>query len=184
MPGSTILFPVVDCTRQYINALLTALSEPDGQRPVFIDDWQAFEPADVVEAAVWVGAQFGFPKKIPYQPIGGIKWVQNGFCNKDISAPLGMQRALRTDYESFFLLQNLMLVAQGDGARRVDSLVGVRAVGAAPRSGAGLERSRVPLRGHRQGLGAALAAAAGDPAQPGRHRRRARRDCVRRTSAR
>jgi hypothetical protein len=115
VPGSTILFPVVDCTRQYINALLTALSEPDGQRPVFIDDWQPFEPADAVEAAVWVGAQFGFPKRIPYQPIGGIKWVQNGFCNKDISAPLGMQRALRTDYESFFLLQNLMLVAQGMG---------------------------------------------------------------------
>ena len=115
VPGSTILFPVVDCTRQYINGLLTVLAEPDGERPVFIDDWQSFEPADVVEAAVWVGAQFGFPKKIPYQPIGGIKWVQNGFCNRDISAPLGLQRALRTDYESFFLLQNLMLVAQGMG---------------------------------------------------------------------
>jgi hypothetical protein len=115
VPGTTILFPVVDCTRQYINAILTVLSEPDGQRPVFIDDWQAFEPADLAEAAVWLGAQFGFPKKIPYQPIGGIKWVQNGFCNQNISAPLGLQRALRTDYESFFLLQNLMLVAQGMG---------------------------------------------------------------------
>ncbi|HXI28651.1 MAG TPA: hypothetical protein VNG89_09515 [Vicinamibacterales bacterium] len=115
VPGSTVLFPVVDCTRQYINALLTVLAEPDGQRPVFIDDWQRFEPADLVEGAVWVGAQFGFPKRIPYQPIGGIKWVQNGFCNKDISAPLGMQRAIRTDYESFFLLQNLMLVAQAMG---------------------------------------------------------------------
>jgi hypothetical protein len=115
VPGTTILFPVVDCTRQYINALLIVLSEPDGQRPVFVDDWQSFEPADAVEAAVWAGAQFGFPKKIPYQPIGGIKWVQNGFCNRDLSAPLGLQRALRTDYESFFLLQNLMLVAQGMG---------------------------------------------------------------------
>ena len=115
VPGSTILFPVVDCTRQYINALLTVLAEPDGQRPVFIDDWQRFEPADLVESAVWLGAQFGFPKRIPYQPIGGIKWVQNGFCNKDISAPLGLQRAIRTDYESFFLLQNLMLVAQAMG---------------------------------------------------------------------
>jgi hypothetical protein len=115
VPGTTILFPVVDCTRQYINAILTVLAEPDGQRPVFIDDFQGFTPADLVETAVWVGAQFGLPKKIPYQPIGGIKWVQNGFCNKDLSAPLGLQRALRTDYESFFLLQNLMLVAQAMG---------------------------------------------------------------------
>jgi len=115
VPGTTVLFPVVDCTRQYINGLLTVLSEPDGQRPVFIDDWQPFVPQDAVEAAVWVGAQFGFPKTIPYQPIGGIKWVQNGFCNQNISAPLGMQRTLRTDYESFFLLQNLMLVAQAMG---------------------------------------------------------------------
>lgn len=115
VPGTTILFPVVDCTRQYINAILTLLAEPDGQRPVIIDDWQEFKPADLAEAAVWLGAQFGVPRKIPYQPIGGIKWVQNGFCNRDISAPLGMSRALRTDYESFFLLQNLMLVAQGLG---------------------------------------------------------------------
>lgn len=115
VPGTTILFPVVDCTRQYINAILTLLSEPDGQRPVFIDDWQEFKPADLAEAALWLGAQFGFPKRIPYQPIGGIKWVQNGFCNRDISAPLGFSRALRTDYEAFFLLQNLMLVAQAMG---------------------------------------------------------------------
>jgi hypothetical protein len=114
-PGTTLLMPVVDCTRQYINALLTLLSEPDGQRPVFVDDWQQFTPADLAEAAVWVGAQFGFPKRIPYQPIGGIKWVQNGFCNPDISAPLGSSHAMRTDYEAFFLLQNLMLVAQGMG---------------------------------------------------------------------
>jgi hypothetical protein len=113
--GTTILFPVVDCTRQYINALMTVLAEPDGERPVFIDDWQSFEPADVAEGLVWLGAQFGFPKRIPYQPIGGIKWVRNGFCNQDISAPLGLQRALRTDYESFFLLQNLMLLAQAMG---------------------------------------------------------------------
>jgi hypothetical protein len=115
VPGTTILFPVVDCTRQYINGILTVLAEPDGQRPVVVDDWQPFKPADVAEAAVWLGAQFGFPKKIPYHPIGGIKWVANGFCNREISAPLGMQRALRTDYESFFLLQNLMLVGQALG---------------------------------------------------------------------
>lgn len=115
VPGTTMLFPVVDCTRQYINALLIVLSEPDGQRPLLIDDWQPFRPADAIEAAVWLGAQFGFPKKIPYQPIGGIKWAQNGFCNRDISVPLGLSHAMRTDYESFFMLQNLMLVAQAMG---------------------------------------------------------------------
>lgn len=114
-PGTTILLPVVDCTRQYINAILTVLSEPEGQRPVFIDDWQKFEPSDLIEAALWVGAQFGFPRKIPYQPVGGIKWVQNGFANRELSAPLGYGHAMRTDYESFFLLQNLMLLAQGMG---------------------------------------------------------------------
>lgn len=115
VPGTTILFPVVDCTRQYINAILTILAEPDGERPVVIDDWQSFKPADLAEAALWLGAQFGFPRPIPYHPIGGTRWVQNGFCNRDISAPLGMQRALRTDYEAFFLLQNLMLVGQAMG---------------------------------------------------------------------
>lgn len=115
VPGTTILFPVVDCTRQYINALFTILSEPEGQRPVVIDDWRQFHPENVAEAALWVGAALGIPKKIPYHPIGGIKWVRNGFSNREISAPLGLQRALRTDYESFFLLQNLMLVGQGLG---------------------------------------------------------------------
>jgi hypothetical protein len=115
VPGTTILFPVVDCTRQYINAILTLLSEPDGQRPVVVDDWRQFHPADLAEGALWVGAQLGIPRRIPYHPIGGTKWIRNGFCNRDISAPLGMQRGLRTEYESFFLLQNLMLVGQGLG---------------------------------------------------------------------
>ena len=34
VPGSTVLFPVVDMTRQYINALMYLLTEPDGYRPV------------------------------------------------------------------------------------------------------------------------------------------------------
>ena len=37
VPGSTIFFPVVDCTRQYINALLILLAEPDGKRPLFVE---------------------------------------------------------------------------------------------------------------------------------------------------
>ena len=38
VPGSTIFLPVVDCTRQYINILLILLSEPEGQRPLVVDD--------------------------------------------------------------------------------------------------------------------------------------------------
>src|SRR5437899_2435926 len=38
LPGSTILFPVVDMTRQYINALMYLLTEPAGHRPAFLDD--------------------------------------------------------------------------------------------------------------------------------------------------
>jgi hypothetical protein len=44
VPGSTIFLPVVDCTRQYINILLILLSEPEGQRPLVVDDWQRFRP--------------------------------------------------------------------------------------------------------------------------------------------
>jgi hypothetical protein len=115
VPGTTVLLPVVDCTRQYINAILIVLSEPEGQRPLFVDDWQEFKPADLAEAAIWLGAQFGFPKRIPYHPIGGITWVTNGFANRDLTVPLGLGHTLRTDYEAFFLLQNLMLVGQALG---------------------------------------------------------------------
>src|SRR6516225_2439732 len=38
VPGSTILFPVVDMTHQYINALMYLLTEPDGFRPALVDD--------------------------------------------------------------------------------------------------------------------------------------------------
>jgi hypothetical protein len=55
-PGTTVFMPVVDCTRACINILLILLSEPDGQRPLFIDDWQKFKPADLVEAAAWLGS--------------------------------------------------------------------------------------------------------------------------------
>jgi len=50
---------------------------------------------------------------IPYQPSGS-----SGFGtirNKDNAAPLGFGRALRTDYECFFAMQNLMLVGQALG---------------------------------------------------------------------
>ena len=114
-PGTTLLFPVVDCTWQYINAILILLSEPDGQRPLFIDDFRRFHPKGVVEMLAWLGGKLGFSTDIPYQPIGGLKWVRNKFVNRNNPAPLGLSRPLRTDYECFFAMQNLMLVGQAMG---------------------------------------------------------------------
>jgi hypothetical protein len=115
-PGTTIFFPVVDCTRACINILLILLSEPDGQRPLFIDDWQKFTPGDVVEAIEFAAVAMGFvDKKIPYQVIGGLDRAQDKFVNPNIYLPLGLASAMRVNYESFFLLQNLMLIGQGMG---------------------------------------------------------------------
>ena len=114
-PGTTIFFPVVDCTRQYINALLILLSEPDGQRPLFIDDWRKFHPRSVVDWVAWSGSLLGMSQKIPYHPIGGVKHVRSGFLSADITVPLGAAHTLRTDYGAFFLMQNLMLVGQALG---------------------------------------------------------------------
>jgi hypothetical protein len=117
-PGTTIFFPVVDCTRGYINIMLNLLTEPDGQRPLWVDDWQKFKPADVVEAVEWAGVEMGLAganKNIPYQVIGGLTRAQDKFVNPDIVLPLGLASTMRVNYESFFLLQNLMLVGQGMG---------------------------------------------------------------------
>jgi hypothetical protein len=113
--GSTIFVPVVDCTRQYINILLILLSEPDGQRPLFVDDWRRFRPRSWKDWKAWVGQYLGLTPRILYQPIGGIDRATDGFVNRDIVIPLGAGYALRTDYELFFLLQNLMLVGQAMG---------------------------------------------------------------------
>ena len=115
-PGTTIFLPVVDCTRACINIMLILLSEPEGQRPLFVDDWQRFHPADLLEAAAWAAVQLGLvDKKIPYQPIGGLDRARGGFVNPDISLPLGLASTMRVDFEAFFLLQNLMLVGQAMG---------------------------------------------------------------------
>jgi hypothetical protein len=91
MPGSTILFPVVDMTRQYINALMYLLTEEPGSRPTFLDDRNFYLPA-------------------------GVKgWVRKGFLNKDLKLPLGVLGAMRTQIEADLLLQNLMLVLQAMG---------------------------------------------------------------------
>src|SRR5262245_15738396 len=44
VPGTTIFLPIVNCAHQMINVLLIILSEPDGQRPLVVDDWQKFRP--------------------------------------------------------------------------------------------------------------------------------------------
>ena len=115
-PGTTLFYPVVDCTRACINIIIMLLSEPDGERPIFLDDWQQFHPKDPMELAAWLATNLGFvDKKIPYQPIGGIKRAQGGFVNPEINLPLGLASTMRVDFEAFFLLQNLMLIGQGMG---------------------------------------------------------------------
>jgi hypothetical protein len=108
----------VDCTRGYINIILNLLTEPDGQRPLFVDDWKTFKPADVVEAVEWAGVELGFAganNKVPYEVIGGLARAQDKFVNPNIVLPLGLASTMRVNYESFFLLQNLMLVGQAVG---------------------------------------------------------------------
>jgi hypothetical protein len=117
-PGTTIFLPVVDCTRGYMNIILNLLTEPDGQRPLFMDDWQTFKPADVVEAVEWAGVELGFAgsnSKVPYEIPGGLSRAQDKFVNANIALPLGLASTMRVNYEAFFLLQNLMLVGQGMG---------------------------------------------------------------------
>jgi hypothetical protein len=89
--GSTVLFPVVDMTQQYINALMYLLTEPEGHRPAFLDDRNFYLPAGVK------------------------KWIRSGFLNKEIKLPLGFLGTMRTQIEAELLLQNLMLMLQAMG---------------------------------------------------------------------
>lgn len=114
-PGSTIFFPVVDLTRQMINVILFLLSERDGERPLFVDDWQRFRPKSLLDFAAWFGSLLGLVPKIRYQIIGGAKRARDGFVNPNYPIPLGTAATMRTDYESFLQLQNLMLIAQSMG---------------------------------------------------------------------
>ena len=91
LPGTTILFPVVDLSRQYINAIMYLLTQPAGARPTIVDDRNFYRKAGVK------------------------KWVDNGFLNKDIKLPLGNLGAMRTQIEADLLLQNLMLTADAMG---------------------------------------------------------------------
>lgn len=90
-PGSTILLPVVDLSRQYINGLMYLLTQPDHVRPTIVDDRNFYQPA-------------------------GVKpWIKKGFLNKDLKVPLGLLGPLRTQIEADLLLQNLMLTADAMG---------------------------------------------------------------------
>ncbi|HEX8647391.1 MAG TPA: hypothetical protein VF715_10865 [Thermoleophilaceae bacterium] len=91
LPGTTVLFPVVDLSRQYINGLMYLLTQPEGARPTIVDDRRFYRLAGVK------------------------KWVKNGFLNKDIKLPLGMLWGMRTQIEADLLVQNLMLTADAMG---------------------------------------------------------------------
>lgn len=91
LPGTTILFPVVDLSRQYINALMYLLTQPEGARPTIVDDRNLYRVAGVGS------------------------WVKRGFLNKDIKVPLGVLGSMRTQIEADLLVQNLMLTAEAMG---------------------------------------------------------------------
>jgi hypothetical protein len=91
LPGTTIFFPVVDLSHQYINGLMYLLTEPDGARPALVDDRNFYRLAGVQ------------------------KWVRSGFLNENLKLPLGVIGALRTQVEADLLVQNLMLLAEAMG---------------------------------------------------------------------
>jgi hypothetical protein len=91
LPGTTILLPVVDLSRQYINGLMYLLTQPSGARPTIVDDRNLYRLAGVK------------------------RWVRRGFLNEDIKLPLGAIWGMRTQIEADLLLQNLMLTADAMG---------------------------------------------------------------------
>ena len=91
VPGSTMLVPVVDMTQQYINGIMFLLTQDDGHRPAFIDDWNFYRLAGVR------------------------KWVRNGFLNKKHRLPLGYLGTFRIHIEADLLVQNLLLAIQAMG---------------------------------------------------------------------
>jgi hypothetical protein len=115
VPGTTVFVPVVNLAAQMINVLLFMLSEPDGQRPLVIDDWQKFRPKTLLDWAAWAGSLLGLVPRISYQPVGGIQRVRSGFVSSEKIAPLGLMSVMQTDYEAMFHMQNLMLMAHAMG---------------------------------------------------------------------
>src|ERR1700680_196286 len=91
LPGTTLLFPVVDLSRQYINGMMYLLTEPEGTRPAIRDDRNFY---------LFAGVK---------------RWVKEGFLNKKVPLPLGLIGSLRTQIEANLLLQNLFLTADAMG---------------------------------------------------------------------
>ncbi|WP_421723157.1 hypothetical protein [Bauldia sp.] len=91
LPGTTILFPVVDLSHQYINGLMYLLTQPGKARPTIVDDRNFYRLAGVK------------------------KWVDSGFLNPDIKIPLGVIQQMRTQLEATLLTQNIFLVAEAMG---------------------------------------------------------------------
>lgn len=114
-PGTTCFLPVVDNTRQYINALLILTSEPKGVAPLFIDDYRTFSPRTALDWVAWAASHLRLSERIPYHPIGGVKRVREGRFSKDVPAPLGFVGAARTDHEAFLALQTLLLTGEALG---------------------------------------------------------------------
>jgi len=96
VPGSTVFLPIVDLSRQYINALMYVLTEETRMRPTFVDDRNFYQPAGVrkwmKDASVISDTEFAL--------------------NKKLKLPLGKLGNMRTEYEAYFLLQNLALCLQ------------------------------------------------------------------------
>lgn len=96
VPGSTVFIPIIDMSRQYINALMYVLTEESKCRPTFVDDRNFYRPAGVR------------------------KWMKNPSLihadefalNRDLKVPLGKLGGMRTEYESYFLLHNMMLMLE------------------------------------------------------------------------
>ena len=91
LPGTTILLPIVDLTAQYINGMMFLLTQTDGFRPTFIDDWNFYRSAGVK------------------------KWLSSGFLNKDLPIPLGYMNTFRIHIEAELLVQNILLTIQAMG---------------------------------------------------------------------
>ncbi|QIG52536.1 hypothetical protein G5V57_18225 [Nordella sp. HKS 07] len=91
LPGTTIFMPIVDLSRQYINGMMYLLSQADGQRPAFIDDWNFYR---------WAGCK---------------RWIKNGFLNPNLKLPLGYLGTFRIHVEADLLVQNLLLTIQAMG---------------------------------------------------------------------
>ena len=133
---------------------------------------ERFRPRTLLDWGAWFASLVGLVPKISYQIIGGARRARGNWLNTEYPAPIGFANTLRTDYETFFQLQNLMLIAQAHGTRRVDPRGGRLSVRIRAGSVQGQVRHRIPDAEAEEV--AAVAAASDDARQSDRHRRRAR----------